>query len=101
MTNVHIVNHTHWDREWYFTSMDCVVLSDQLFSDVLKELKRQPTASFVLDGQLSILDDYLELYPERLTEVRELIANGQLFIGPWYTQTDAFFASGESSFEMP
>ena len=57
MTNVHIVNHTHWDREWYFTSMDCVVLSDQLFSDVLKELKRQPTASFVLDGQLSILDD--------------------------------------------
>ncbi|MEF7611694.1 alpha-mannosidase [Enterococcus casseliflavus] len=96
MTNVHIVNHTHWDREWYFTSMDCVVLSDQLFSDVLKELKRQPTASFVLDGQMSILDDYLELYPERLTEVRELIANGQLFIGPWYTQTDAFFASGES-----
>ncbi|MBO1299208.1 MULTISPECIES: glycoside hydrolase family 38 C-terminal domain-containing protein [unclassified Enterococcus] len=96
MTNIHIVNHTHWDREWYFTSMDCIVLSDQLFTDVLEELKRQPNATFVLDGQLSILDDYLELYPEKLPEIKELVAKGQLFIGPWYTQTDAFFASGES-----
>ncbi|MGM0293197.1 hypothetical protein IGJ00_001719 [Enterococcus sp. AZ062] len=96
MTNIHIVNHTHWDREWYFTSMDCIVLSDQLFTDVLEELKRQPNATFVLDGQLSILDDYLELYPEKLSEIKELVAKGQLFIGPWFTQTDAFFASGES-----
>lgn len=96
MTNIHIVNHTHWDREWYFTSMDCIVLSDQLFTDVLEELKRQPNATFVLDGQLSILDDYLELYPEKLAEIKELVAKGQLFIGPWFTQTDAFFASGES-----
>lgn len=80
MTNIHIVNHTHWDREWYFTSMDCIVLSDQLFTDVLEELKRQPNATFVLDGQLSILDDYLELYPEKLAEIKELVAKGQLFI---------------------
>ena len=73
MTNVHIVNHTHWDREWYFTSMDALVLSDQLFSDVLTELSRNPEASFVLDGQLSILDDYLDLYPEKLPEIKALI----------------------------
>lgn len=96
MTNVHIVNHTHWDREWYFTSMDSIVLSDQLFTDVLEELKTHPNATFVLDGQISILDDYLELYPEKLTEIKELVAKNQLYIGPWFTQTDAFFASGES-----
>ncbi|MFD2305387.1 glycosyl hydrolase [Enterococcus termitis] len=96
MTNVHIVNHTHWDREWYFTSMDALVLSDQLFTDVITELQKNPEASFVLDGQLSILDDYLELYPEKLTEIQALIAAKQLFIGPWFTQTDAFFTSGES-----
>lgn len=96
MTNVHIVNHTHWDREWYFTSMDALVLSDQLFSDVIIELKRNPEASFVLDGQLSILDDYLTLYPEKIAEIKELIEAQQLFIGPWFTQTDAFFTSGES-----
>ncbi|MDM8099165.1 glycoside hydrolase family 38 C-terminal domain-containing protein [Oceanobacillus oncorhynchi] len=96
MTNVHIVNHTHWDREWYFTSMDALVLSDQLFSDAIDELLSNPQASFVLDGQLSILDEYVELYPERLTDIKRLIAQKQLFIGPWYTQTDAFFTSGES-----
>ena len=73
MTNVHIVNHTHWDREWYFTSMDALVLSDQLFSDVLTELSCNPEASFVLDGQLSILDDYLDLYPEKLPEIKALV----------------------------
>ena len=96
MTNVHIVNHTHWDREWYFTSMDALVLSDQLFTDVITELQRHPEASFVLDGQLSILDDYLELYPEKMEAIKELIKRQQLFIGPWFTQTDAFFTSGES-----
>lgn len=96
MTNVHIVNHTHWDREWYFTSMDALVLSDQLFSDVLTELSCNPEASFVLDGQLSILDDYLDLYPEKLPEIKALIEAQQLFIGPWFTQSDAFFTSGES-----
>lgn len=96
MTNVHIVNHTHWDREWYFTSMDALVLSDQLFSDVIQELQINPQASFVLDGQISILDDYLELYPEQMPAIKKLVANKQLFIGPWFTQTDAFFTSGES-----
>lgn len=96
MTNVHIVNHTHWDREWYFTSMDALVLSDQLFNDVIAELKQNSEASFVLDGQLSILDDFLEIYPEKLEEIQTLITSNQLFIGPWYTQTDAFFTSGES-----
>ncbi|REC30955.1 glycosyl hydrolase [Enterococcus pseudoavium] len=96
MTNVHIVNHTHWDREWYFTSMDALVLSDQLFSDALDELKKHPEASFVLDGQLSILDDYLLLYPERLEDIKKLVDAKQLFIGPWYTQSDAFFTTGEA-----
>lgn len=96
MTNVHIVNHTHWDREWYFTSMDALTLSDQLFTDVITELERNREASFVLDGQLSILDDYIALYPEKLARVKDLILREQLFIGPWFTQTDAFFTAGES-----
>ncbi|WP_314208640.1 glycoside hydrolase family 38 C-terminal domain-containing protein [Vagococcus salmoninarum] len=96
MTNVHIVNHTHWDREWYFTSMDALTLSDQLFTDVITELERNREASFVLDGQLSILDDYIGLYPEKIDRVKDLILRKQLFIGPWFTQTDAFFTSGEA-----
>ncbi|MBC1230868.1 alpha-mannosidase [Listeria booriae] len=96
MVKAHIVNHTHWDREWYFTSADALVLSEQLFTEVIEELKTHPEANFVLDGQLSILDDYVALYPEKMADIKQLIADKQLFIGPWFTQTDAFFAHGES-----
>lgn len=96
MVKAHIVNNTHWDREWYFTSADALVLSEQLFTEVIDELKKHPEANFVLDGQLSILDDYVALHPDKLAEIKQLIADEQLFIGPWFTQTDAFFAHGES-----
>ncbi|MHC5390574.1 alpha-mannosidase [Listeria welshimeri] len=96
MVKAHIVNHTHWDREWYFTSADALVLSEQLFTEVIDELKKHPEANFVLDGQLSILDDYVALHPDKLAEIKQLIVDEQLFIGPWFTQTDAFFAHGES-----
>ncbi|CCQ19752.1 Mannosylglycerate hydrolase [Listeria monocytogenes N53-1] len=69
MVKAHIVNHTHWDREWYFTSADALVLSEQLFTEVIDELKKHPEANFVLDGQLSILDDYVALYPEKLADI--------------------------------
>lgn len=78
MVKAHIVNHTHWDREWYFTSADALVLSEQLFTEVIDELKKHPEANFVLDGQLSILDDYVALYPEKLADIKQLIADKQL-----------------------
>ena len=96
MIKAHIVNHTHWDREWYFTSGDALVLSEQLFTDVIDELERNPDVSFVLDGQLSILDDYVQLHKEKIEIIKKLIKEDRLHIGPWFTQTDAFFARGES-----
>ena len=93
---VHIVNHTHWDREWYFTTMDAFLLSDNLFNNVIEKLLENPEAKFCLDGQSSILDDYMRLNPHQLENVKNLVANKQLSIGPWYTQTDAFFVDEES-----
>lgn len=96
MTKAHFVNHTHWDREWYFTSEDAQVLSDQLFSDVLKELETHPDANFTLDGQTSIVDEYVAMHPADIDRIRALVARKQLFIGPWYTQTDAMLPDAES-----
>lgn len=96
MIKAHIVNHTHWDREWYFTSGDALVLSEQLFTDIIDELERNTDVSFVLDGQLSILDDYVQLHREKIEIIKKLIKEDRLHIGPWFTQTDAFFARGES-----
>lgn len=96
MTKAHFVNHTHWDREWYFTEQDAQVLSDQLFSDVLDELEAHPEANFTLDGQTSIIDEYVAMHPENLERIKQLVARKQLFIGPWYTQTDAMLPDSES-----
>ncbi|MFT8837312.1 hypothetical protein [Liquorilactobacillus satsumensis] len=93
---VHLVNHTHWDREWYFSDQDSLVLSDLLFSNIILELEKQPQVNFVLDGQLSVLDEYLELHPENFTRIRRLVEKGQLQIGPWYTQPDTLHLNGES-----
>ncbi|MCF1584396.1 alpha-mannosidase [Tetragenococcus koreensis] len=96
MTVGYIVNQTHWDREWYFTNADALVLSDGIFSDILDELERHPEANFCLDAQSSILEEYLELYPQNIERVKKLVANNQLFIGPWYTQSDCLLVDGES-----
>lgn len=96
MVNAYLVNHTHWDREWYFTTQDAQVLSDQLFTQVLDELETHPEANFTLDGQMSIIDEYVEIHPEGKERIHNLVERGQLFIGPWYTQTDAMIPSAES-----
>ena len=96
MSKVHIVNHTHWDREWYFTTADALVLSESCFTQVLDELNNNQDAMFCLDGQTSILDDYVRLKPERAKQIESFIKQGRLAIGPWYTQTDAFFVNAES-----
>lgn len=50
MVKAHIVNHTHWDREWYFTSADALVLSEQLFTEVIDELKSTQKQTLYLMG---------------------------------------------------
>lgn len=96
MKRVQIVNHTHWDREWYFSTMDSLVLSDNIFIEIIDELKNKANTFFTLDGQISILEEFLELYPEKKADIKYLVENNQLFIGPWYTQTDAQLINGES-----
>lgn len=96
MVKAYFVNHTHWDREWYFTTQDAQVLSDQLFTQVLDELEDHPEANFTLDGQMSIVDEYVEIHPEAKDRIHRLVNRKQLFIGPWYTQTDAMVPSAES-----
>lgn len=96
MKKISIVNHTHWDREWYFSAEDSIFLSDKLFTDAIVELENYPGTSFTLDGQISILDDYIQIRPEMLDRVKKLVAKGQLIIGPWYTQPDALHIKGES-----
>lgn len=52
--------------------------------------------SFLLDGQGIVLEDYLELRPERAAELSALLHAGRLEAGPWYVLADELIPSAEA-----
>ncbi len=92
-----LVSHTHWDREWYLTYQQFRFKLVRLIDRLLEILDTTPEyAYFMLDGQTIVLEDYLEIRPEREADLRRHIASGRLLIGPWYILPDQFLVSGES-----
>ncbi|WEV37644.1 glycoside hydrolase family 38 C-terminal domain-containing protein [Lactobacillus sp. ESL0677] len=94
---VFVVPHTHWDREWFFTSSKAKVYLMKDLKDVIDKLEESSQyGSFLLDGQSSLIEDYLAWRPEDKTKVQQLVKEKKLFLGPWYTQTDQYLVSAES-----
>ncbi len=96
MKEIYVVPHTHWDKEWYFSTKDSNVLSDLLFKDVVDFLEKDKNLTFCMDGQSSIVDEFLEFNPEYREKIEKLAENNQLELGPWYTQTDCLNVDGEN-----
>lgn len=66
LTTVHIISHTHWDREWYLPYEKHHVRLIALIDRLLETLERDSDfKSFHLDGQTIILEDYLQIRPEK------------------------------------
>jgi alpha-mannosidase len=94
----HIISHTHWDREWYRPFQEFRLSLVELVDDLLEILANDPDYRyFMLDGQAIILEDYVEVRPERQCEMRDYIQSGRLLIGPWYILPDEFLVSGEAT----
>lgn len=95
---VHVVSHSHWDREWYMPfekfRLRLVDLMDQVIE--LLESDESGFDYFHLDGHVLLVEDYLEIRQDRKDRVKALIAAGKLLVGPWYVLQDAFLTSGEA-----
>jgi alpha-mannosidase len=93
--DVHLVSHTHWDREWYLPAerfrQRLVALVDELL-----DAPPGDGESFLLDGQAIVLDDYARVRPERVQALGELLRAGRLEAGPWYVLADELIPSGEA-----
>ncbi|MCW8331031.1 sugar hydrolase [Photobacterium sp. SDRW27] len=93
----YIVPHTHWDREWYFSTEESQVLLVFTMQQVLEQLEQdEDLPCFVLDGQSVMLEDYLSVVPEDKARIEALVQQDKLLVGPWYTQTDQCVVHGES-----
>lgn len=96
-TKVHVIPHTHWDREWYFTTSRSKIYLAKQVKEVLETLENNEDFKYyLLDAQASLLDDYFKWYPEDRGRLEALIASKRIMTGPWYTQTDQLVISGES-----
>jgi mannosylglycerate hydrolase len=94
---VAVVPHTHWDREWYEPYQTFRLGLVDLLDTLLPLLESDPSyARFMLDGQMAVVDDYLEVRPENEERLRALAATGRLTMGPWYILMDEFLVSGET-----
>ncbi|HUX77984.1 MAG TPA: hypothetical protein VMY40_15230, partial [Anaerolineae bacterium] len=98
MSTIHVVSHTHWDREWYLTFQQFRFRLVELIDQLLALLDADPDYRyFMLDGQAIVLEDYLEIHPEREAQIRRYVQEGRLLIGPWYILPDEFLVSPEAT----
>lgn len=94
---VHYVPSTHWDREWHMPAMafrfGLVRLMDRVIAALEDDTLPGP---FQTDGQSILLEDYLEIRPDRRAQIEKLAKAGRLAVGPWYSMPDEFTVSGEA-----
>ena len=93
MLTIHVVSHTHWDREWYHPAERFRQRLVALIDDLLDE--KGAEGGFLLDGQTVVLEDYLEVRPERAADLSAALRAGTLEAGPWYVLADELIPSGE------
>lgn len=95
---LHIISHTHWDREWYMSfekhRMKLVELMDCLIEKMEQD---ENFRYFHLDGQTIIIEDYLEIRPQMKERLYALIKADRIQTGPWYILQDEYLTSGEAN----
>lgn len=98
LRTVHVISHTHWDREWYMPYEAHRVKLIETMDTLLRTFDEDPEfRSFYLDGQTIVLEDYLQIYPDKRELLKRLCAEGKLSAGPWYVLQDEFLTSGEAN----
>ena len=97
MKILHVISHTHWDREWYLTFQQFRLKLVHLIDKLLDILDEDPDFKyFMLDGQTIVLEDYLQMRPENEAILKEHIQSGRILIGPWHILPDMFLVSPEA-----
>jgi alpha-mannosidase/mannosylglycerate hydrolase len=95
---LHVISHTHWDREWYLTFQQFRFRLVQLIDRLMDLLDRDPDFKyFHLDAQTIAIEDYLEIKPKNRERLLKFVREGRILTGPWYEQNDVYLTSGEAT----
>ncbi len=95
-TKAYVLSNTHWDREWYMTHETYQIRLVKLWQRLLAILEQQDAYIFLTDGQYSMVEDYLLLFPAEKERVSRFVREGRLKVGPWFTQPLETLTCGEA-----
>ena len=74
MYNMHLIINTHWDREYRWSFAETQFRLAESVDDLINIMQRdEEFRHFHTDSQVSMLDDYLDIRPERREELKELV----------------------------
>jgi alpha-mannosidase len=94
---LHVISHTHWDREWYLSFESFRLRLVRLIDRLLDLLDQDSDFRFFhLDGQSILLEDYVALRPHNCGRLVAQMKRGRILVGPWFVQGDEFLVSGEA-----
>ncbi len=95
---LHIVSHSHWDREWYMSFEQHRMRLVELFDALIETMEKHPEYKYYhMDGQYVVIEDYLEVRPGMKDRLQKLIQEDRIQIGPWYVLQDEYLTSGEAN----
>lgn len=96
--NVHVIAHSHWDREWYMPFEYHRARLVQLFDDCMELFEKdEEYQNFHLDGHTALIEDYLEIKPQNRDKIKKYVEEGKFSAGPWYILQDEFLTSAEAN----
>lgn len=88
---------THWDREWYESFQEYRMWLVELMDELIDRMEADPEyLHFHLDGQTILIEDYLDIRPEKKERLVTLLKAGRISAGPWYILPDEWLISAES-----
>lgn len=95
---LHIIPHSHWDREWYLPFEKHRLRLVKLLDTLIELMEGDPSYStYHLDGQMIVVEDYLAIRPQMRERLLALIREGRIRVGPWYVLQDEYLTGGESN----
>lgn len=97
MKTVHLINGTHWDREWRHTAEQSKLRLADLMDNIINLLETKPQYKyFCVDGGTIVIEDYLTIRPENRQRVVDLIKAKRMFVVNWYTLPETNTVAPES-----
>lgn len=83
---MHVINGTHWDREWRHTAEQSKLRLCDLMDNIINILETdEEYKCFCVDGGMIVIEDYLSIRPENKERIKKLIQAKKMLVVNWYT----------------